>query len=229
MVSYCTNISDCRRQAFSEAFGVSEDSLTSSHRSSSRNSFQRCGHMCDNCLSRGPRSSEGGSVSKAEARHIYHPENRTRERASVAPQGEWTDRKSMMANGGNGMTCFQTASGKRVQPSIIHLDEEKQSEHETNSKKRKIESTNDDGATEDDWLTKSDSRSTHRRHSSSSIGGQLSSSRGMAMFHSAKDAIIQSAKTFVSNRTTNPSRVVSRRGSGGGGRMEDLEEVQLIE
>lgn len=165
-------------------------------------------------------------MSKAEARHVYHPENRAR--PQVVPQGEWTDRKSSMAKGGNGMACFQTASGKKVQPSIIHLDEEKQSGHEGNAKKRKIETTNDDETSEDDWLTKSDSRSssTHRRHSSSSIGGQLSS-RGMAMFHSAKDAIIQSTKTFVSNRTTKSSRVVSRRGSGGG--TEDLEEVQLID
>jgi superfamily II DNA helicase RecQ len=233
MVNYCTNLSDCRRQAFGDAFGVSEDSLTSSHRSSSRNSFQRCGHMCDNCLSRGKRSSHGGP--NEEPRHVYHPENRTR--THVVPQGEWTEKKStMMGRGGNGtMATFKTASGKKVQPSVILVDDERGDGEQLNSKKRKVETAGVGGEGDDDWVTRSDSRSSstsyyrqqqQQQQSSPSLVGQLSS-RGLKMFQSAKDVIVQSTKTFVSNRATSTGGAVPRRNVGG--REEDLEEVQLIE
>jgi superfamily II DNA helicase RecQ len=241
MVNYCTNLSDCRRQAFSDAFGVSEDSLTAptlSHRFSSGSnggSFQRCGHMCDNCLSKGRRSSQGGSKAAEEApRHVYLPVNRNRTTA-VVPQGEWTEKNSMKARGNVVAPSFTTASGKKVKPSVIHLDGEERDEVEdgnrgdgnraqlNNSKKRKMETTSDD-----DCFARSDSRSSSSPHrhqqqqqQRSSLMGQVAS-RGRQLIESTKDALLQSTNTFISNRTTSVARRQSYESREG-------EEVELIE
>lgn len=231
MVKYCTNLTECRRQTFYETFGTSEVLVSSStpnttsssssriQKSTSRN-FQRCGTMCDNCLARGQEYTR----ESIPPRHVFHPKSKGN--TNSLPNSEWIEsrsatRTSTSTRTGKNISSFTTASGKKIQPSIISLENEENEEQEeaeegeeeefvSTKRKRKSDSLAEE--TRQGWITPS-------RASSSSSGSSSMSKRGQKLFQSAKDALIQTASLFISNQT--PRRVQSHT-------LRD-DEVEFIE
>jgi hypothetical protein len=217
MVAYCTDTSRCRRQTFSDAFGTPEAALSSPHvtasSSSRRQSFERCGSMCDNCLESRSREGRGGSHrtggETAPSRHIFRSES-----APLAVS-QWTQKKTEKRRPS---TSFTTASGKKIQPSIIHLEEEEErrgTAHRGHKRRRmsdeeeeEIEMRAGAGAGTragegGDAASDSDDEEDRKTPAHSTVGTNRQSAglRGQKLFQSAKEALRETTKIFVSNQT----------------------------
>jgi hypothetical protein len=231
MVAYCTNTSQCRRQTFSDAFGTSEASLSSSSSAQRLASFQRCGSMCDNCLQSRGRGGRTGTGGEEPPRHIFNSDR-------PVADGLWTQKRSSQEKK-RPSPSFTTASGKKIQPSIIHLEEGDAEERRRGGdhKRRRASGDNEEevmiraGAASDSEDGMLSTPSVMHTNRSSSAGG----SRGQKLFQSAKEALVESTKLFVSNQTprglmdTLGRRRKSSQPSGHSDRREEEQEVQFIE
>lgn len=198
--------------------------------------------MCDNCLA---RSQEGSQKSGSEQpRHCYLPETRN----TVIPDGQWTEKHSQSRKAKGKMASFTTASGKKIQPSIISLADEEEERDERprkDNKKRKYDVASDEDDDEDESL-EGKRRSSNSQHIISlKLAGNTTPSRGQKLSQSAKEVLTATTRVLISNQTLRSSSGISGQvpsdcrqysGSWGGGRHEETrtrstreEEVEVIE